>query len=377
MVRFHDLVLFMIGAVHSCKAEHRLAQGGLFGSARAKGSFQLRLRGGADSDRNGFRQAMAGDAIVERRILDTVSNTWTGASPEGWDIPDGALMVATVPEAVEEVLEGVCDRVFVGKGRHEWPGSRLIVGDWRADEALPSEGGPSANSSGEVRALEITGEEQARLWGMWFMEPGSRGRMDGLTAAFRTTIGMVGTVEVWGGPWAMEAMEVRSAGGTALKAAKEAAVVCAACGLGGLEGGDKDEYGRWVGSPDHVTGHEGRAHFAVHLNDVSSPAPSTRTHLARTLRDRETAGGAGEPGGPDGLHARVHRAHGRGGGAGAGRGARGPAALRRGRQQRRRLRRRLRRRHGHAGPGPGCHERGPGCARRPAARWHGAMLRAR
>ena len=286
MVRFHDLVLFMIGAVHSCKAEHRLGQGGLFGSARAKGSFQLRLRGGADSDRNGFRQAMAGDAIVERRILDTVSNTWTGASPEGWDIPDGALMVATVPEAVEEVLEGVCDRVFVGKGRHEWPGSRLIVGDWRADEALPSEGGPSANSSGEVRALEITGEEQARLWGMWFMEPGSRGRMDGLTAAFRTTIGMVGTVEVWGGPWAMEAMEVRSAGGTALKAAKEAAVVCAACGLGGLEGGDKDEYGRWVGSPDHVTGHEGRAHFAVHLNDVSFPTPSTRTHRAHCATER-------------------------------------------------------------------------------------------
>lgn len=215
--------------------------------------------------------------MVQRQVLDTLSNTWMPAAAEAWEVPSGALMVHSVPEAVEQVLDGVCDRVFVGTGRHEWSGSRLIVGDWRADDTFPAEGGPAGNASGEIRALEVTGEEHARLWGMWFLEPGSRGRMDGLTAAFRTQAGPASTLEIWGGPWALAAMEVRSAGGTALKAGKEATVACEACGLGGLEGGDKDEYGRWCGTMEHVTGHEGRAYIGVQLNDVSARPPCTRT----------------------------------------------------------------------------------------------------
>lgn len=244
-------------------------------SAICLANFPLRLRGGSVSSEvpTLLRSPLAGDAVVQRQILDTVSNTWKPAAPETWEFASGALVVPSVPDAVEQVLDGACDRVFVGAGRHEWKGSRLIVGDWRADEKLPAEGSPTANSTEQIRALEVTGEEHARLWGMWFLEPGSHGRMDGLTVAFQTQMGLVSTLDVWGGPWALGAMEVRSLGGTALKAAKEAVVACDACGLGGLEGGDKDEYGRWCGTPEYVTGHPGRAHFGVHLYDVSPSRP--------------------------------------------------------------------------------------------------------
>jgi hypothetical protein len=104
---------------------------------------------------------------------------------------------------------------------------------------------------------------------MWFLEPEAHGNMKFVTLANQAVANMISTLEVWGGPWALDGMDVRSLGGIALKAAKNSTVWCTSVGIGGLDGGEKDEFGNWIGSVQVPCGHESRSHFGVHLFDVS------------------------------------------------------------------------------------------------------------
>ena len=225
-------------------------------------------------DRRGkVGEVAPGDAVVNRQMLDSSIHEWRAGQPGSWEVPDGAQFHATVPEAVESVLEGVAKRVFVGEGRHEWPGYRLIVGGWRADEEIPSEGTPSAvpgNAPGNLYQLDVTGEPQSRMWGMWFLEPRSVGSISAVTCSFQTPIAGISTIESWGGPWLCSGVEIRSAGGIALKTCKEAVVQCVSAGIGGLDGGVKDAYGNWEHDNCYSTGHENRAQTGVDMFDVRS-----------------------------------------------------------------------------------------------------------
>jgi hypothetical protein len=94
-------------------------------------------------------------------------------------------------------------QVLVGSGRHEWPGARIVVGGWRADPefphrgVLPSDDDAMPKKDG-VAELRLRGEVGggARLWGMWFMEPESRGELERVTCATNDTEPCHATIQV-------------------------------------------------------------------------------------------------------------------------------------------------------------------------------------
>jgi hypothetical protein len=122
--------------------------------------------------------------------------------------------------------------VYVGRGLHEWKQARLIVGGWRADPDKPYQGlfrvclglvggwradpdkpyesregrlatvqdavegggdGGSGDGGAEGRglrappqefALHVRAEQDARTWGLWFLEPESGGSVQGLLCGY-------------------------------------------------------------------------------------------------------------------------------------------------------------------------------------------------
>ena len=63
---------------------------------------QLGLRGGREEPGG----PAPGDAVVRRQRLDLRTNMWLGVPQNEWPVPAGASLVETVPEAVEDVLDG-------------------------------------------------------------------------------------------------------------------------------------------------------------------------------------------------------------------------------------------------------------------------------
>lgn len=97
-------------------------------------------------------------------------------------------------------------QVLVGSGRHEWNGARIVVGGWRADPEFPYQGvlpsdddeadaGPKKDGVAELRLRGEAGGG-ARLWGMWFMEPESRGELVGVTCATEESEPCHATIQV-------------------------------------------------------------------------------------------------------------------------------------------------------------------------------------
>lgn len=229
------------------------------------------LRGALWEERGqekGRRQPGPGDAVVRRKVLDEKRNVWNMIPLETWPrAVQGIGVVETVPEAVEDCLEGVSQRVFVGAGSHVWGDNKLVVGGWRADEEFPWEGSyPRGYISVQ---FNLTGEAQARMWGMWVLEPGSAGSFEGVTLAYHSEEPGRPTVEVWEGPWVFETCDLRSTCGTALWAGKIGKVSCLACGIGGLDGGEKDEFGDWIVQSEYVSGHPQRAYFGLKQSELS------------------------------------------------------------------------------------------------------------
>jgi hypothetical protein len=151
-----------------------------------------------------------------------------GCKPAHWrHEPPAGRLVNTVPAAVEMVLaerpsgEGMAagkggngavrgGSVYVGRGLHEWKQARLIVGGWRADPDKPYESregrlatvqdavegggdGGSGDGGAEGRglrappqefALHVRAEQDARTWGLWFLEPESGGSVQGLLCGY-------------------------------------------------------------------------------------------------------------------------------------------------------------------------------------------------
>lgn len=152
-------------------------------------------------------------------------------------------------------LSDVNAQVLVGTGRHAWKDVRLVVGHWRAHPQSPWEGvlmidkehadaGPKVPLNRPVD-LRIRGEEGARIWGMWFLEPVSCGELRKVTCATEKTLASDATLQVWGGPWRLETCEVRSTGGCTIIASAAAVLMCETCGIGGLEVGKKNELWEW------------------------------------------------------------------------------------------------------------------------------------
>lgn len=251
------------------------------GFAAAASHKTLHLRGGARDKpvrRDPYVQPQRDDAIVSRSHFNSKMGEWKPVArkvlQKDWKVTLGSNLVETVPEGVEDVLDGRAKRVFVGNGKHQWLGTRLVVGNWRANEELPFEGDTERNTTGVVdkmkRKLAVVGEGEARMWGMWFTEPESCGSFTRITAANEAlTDGMLSTVEVWGYQWDFTDCDLRSTGGIALKTAKRGKAACAACVIGGIGGGERDEFGDWVGNDAFISGHEERANFGVYAFEAS------------------------------------------------------------------------------------------------------------
>jgi hypothetical protein len=210
-----------------------------------------------------------GDAVVRRTVLDQKANSWKHVPLHVW--PRDAHnfnVVNTVPEAVEDCLDQRNRRVYVGSGKHSWDGDRLVVGGWRADEKQPAEG--TYPSPGAMHSLNVTGEPQARMWGMWVLEPRASGSFEGVMLAFKTDFEDRATVEVWDGPWLFGSCDIRSTGGTAIVAGRRSKIACTKCGIGGLEAGERDEFGDWILSEEHASGAPGRASYGIQMGDIAA-----------------------------------------------------------------------------------------------------------
>lgn len=213
-----------------------------------------------------------GDCVVRRRVLDEKASKWKLVPLKRWPGggQEGLRVTETVPEAVEDALEGSCKRVYVGSGRHSWEESRLIVGGWRAEEGCPAKGAyPGGLETAHILAL--TGDTNTRMWGMWILEPHAQGSFEGVTLALSTSYEPEqSTLEVWHGPWVFHECELRSTGGIVLHGVKKGDISCVGCSIGGLDAGEKDEYGDWVGTDDYASGTEMRATFGVAILDLAT-----------------------------------------------------------------------------------------------------------
>lgn len=67
----------------------------------------LGLRGGRDEPGG----PAPGDVVVRRQRLDLRTNLWLAVPQHEWPLPAGASLVETVPEAVEDVLDGPASQV--------------------------------------------------------------------------------------------------------------------------------------------------------------------------------------------------------------------------------------------------------------------------
>lgn len=221
------------------------------------------------SKRSEGKEPQVGDAVVRRTVLDEKANLWKHVPRRIWPRQSESLhVVDTVPEAVEDCLDNGYRKVFVGSGRHSWEGDRLIVGGWRANEQFQAEG--TYPKPGAEHSLNITGEPQARMWGMWVLEPCASGSFEGIMLAYKTDRSNRPTIEVWDGPWFFGSCDLRSTGGTALAACRRTKVLCKNSGIGGLEAGERDEFGDWTGSVDYAGGSELRASYGIRMKDIAT-----------------------------------------------------------------------------------------------------------
>lgn len=235
-------------------------------------NFLQRNARGGDSGGIGSNGPVSGDCVVRRKVLDERSSRWKAVPLKKWpgEGHTGLRVAETVPEAVEDMLEGACSRVYVGEGRHSWDGSRLIVGGWRAEERCPEEGTYPRGEDAE-HTLAVGGDLHARMWGMWVLEPHARGEFAGVTLAHAAAPGpSEPTFQVWHGPWVFQDCDLRSTCGVALQGIMRADISCVGCSIGGLDAGERDEYGDWVGTTDYVSGDESRAVFGVSLADLAA-----------------------------------------------------------------------------------------------------------
>ena len=271
----------------------------------------LRLKGGVQSAHgkgpaagvNGGGEVASsprsGDVVVRRRVFTDKIAGWrpvkaSSPLPESWKChPDPGDIVATVPAAVERALDahlglsgrgvggkGVGGGGFVGRGLHEWKEARLVVGEWRADEQRPfqaAEARPAVNASQnqgpeQTCALHLRAEAGARTWGMWFTEPESGGSLTRLSCAYSTEDDEEVLMDIWGRPWTFDSCQVRCAGGIAMQLAKWAEASCNACGIGGLDGGDRHHStGEWVvESQEMASGHPARCTHGCRVYDVAA-----------------------------------------------------------------------------------------------------------
>ncbi len=206
---------------------------------------------------------------MRRTIFDQKANLWKYAPLKSWPPHSGSLRVVdTVPEAVEDCLDNGYERVFVGSGRHSWNDERLIVGGWRSHDDFPAQG--TYPKPGAMYSLNVTGEPQARMWGMWVLEPRASGTFEGVMLAHKATRHGTPTIEVWDGPWFFGSCDIRSTCGTAIAAAKRSKIACKATGIGGLEPGERDEFGDWTGSESFPSGSELRASYGIRMVDIAS-----------------------------------------------------------------------------------------------------------